>query len=251
MVIQGSFGYKIGRKTRLMSVQHDADLLWQICVREIYVLMKYYGSIEPLRKAFEDLKEAKTKSKPKPQIIEKCKPYTDLHLVNNNQINDKQSNDDWTNITKFCQHSFINILDSGYFLNNGIKEGLIFLLDFNTNSVTFSEKTTDKSEKVLETATIDEIMEFDDMPTKTLTEIVTDFKQRFTKYEEKLKAVNSEISKIQSIIEKAKDLGGEQNIIQKAKTLLDNMEWERKKIEMDYRYFYYRLDALSLIDHSK
>lgn len=245
MVIQGSFGYKIGRKIRLMNVDNDADLLWQICVREIYVLMKHYGSIEPLRKAFEDLKQAKTKSKPKPQIIEKCKPYTDLNILTS------QINDDWTNITKFCQHSFINILDSGYFLNNGGKTRLVLLLDFNTNSVTFSEKTTDKSEKVLETATIDEILEFDDMPTKTLTEIINDFKQRFTKYEEKLKTVNSEISKIQSIIEKAKELGGEQNIIQKAKTLLDNMEWEGKKIEMDYRYFYYRLDALSLIDHSK
>jgi hypothetical protein len=241
MVIQGSFGYKIGRKTRLMNVQHDADLLWQICVREIYVLMKHYGSIEQLRKAFEDLKEVKTKTKPKPQIIEKCKPYTDLNILN----------DEWNNITKFCQHSFINILESGYFLNNGEKTGLNLLLDFNTNSVIFSEKTTDKSEKVLETATIDEILEFDDMPSKTLTEIVTDFKKRFKKYEEKLEEVNSEISKIQSIIEKAKELGGEQNIIQKAKTLLDNMEWEIKKIEMDYRYFYHRLDDLNLLDHSK
>ena len=243
MVIQGSFGYKIGRKTRLMNVQHDADLLWQICVREIYVLMKHYKTIEPLRKAFEELKEAK--SKPKPQIIEKCKPFTDLHILNT-----IQSNVDWSNLTKFCQHSFINVLDSGYFLNNGIKEGLIFLLDFNTNSVTFSETVKDKKEKVLETATIDEILEFDDMPTKTLTEIVTDFKQRFTKYEEKIKEVNSEITSLQSIIEKTKELGGEQNIIQKAKTLLDNMEWERKKIEMEYRYFYHRLDALNLIDHS-
>jgi hypothetical protein len=240
MVIQGSFGYKIGRKTRLMNVQHDADLLWQICVREIYVLMKHYGSIEQLRKAFEDLKEVKTKMKPKPQIIEKCKPFTDLNILN----------DEWNNITKFCQHSFINILESGYFLNNGEKTGLNLLLDFNTNSVTFSGKTKDKIEKVLETATIDEILEFDDMPSKTLTEIVTDFKQRFKKYEEKIKEVKSEINKIQSIIEKTKELGGEQNIIQKAKTLLDNMEWEIKKIEMDYRYFYHRLDDLNLIDHS-
>jgi FtsZ-binding cell division protein ZapB len=141
-------------------------------------------------------------------------------------------------------------LESGYFLNNGEKTGLNLLLDFNTNSVTFSETVKDKKEKVLETATIDEILEFDDMPTKTLTEIVTDFKQRFTKYEEKIKEVNSEITSLQSIIEKTKELGGEQNIIQKAKTLLDNMEWERKKIEMDYRYFYHRLDALNLIDHS-
>ena len=34
MGTQGSFGYKIGRKVRLMHVQFDADLLWQVLVRE-------------------------------------------------------------------------------------------------------------------------------------------------------------------------------------------------------------------------
>lgn len=244
MVIQGSLGYKIGRKTRLIHVHQDADLLWQIGVREIYVLMKHHGSIENLKQEFENLKEAKLK--PKPEAIEKCRPYTDLNLLSKTQLID-----DWFDLTKFCQHSFINILDSGYFLNNGIKKGMILLLDFNINSVKFSDKTSDKTEKVLASATIDEIMSYDDMPTKTLTEILTDTKERFNKYDEKFQAVNSEIKNIQSIIQKAKELGGEQNIIQKAKTLLDNMEWEHKKLTMEYRYFYHRLDALNLIDHSK
>lgn len=242
MVIQGSLGYKIGRKTRSIHVDQHADLLWQISVREIYVLMKHHGSIESLKQAFENLKEAKYK--PKPETLEKCLVYTDLNVAN-------QSNNDWSSLTKFCQHSFINILDSGYFLNNGEKSGLVLLLDFNTNSVRFCQINKDKSEKVLETATIDEIMSYDDMPTKTLTEILTDTKERFNKYHEKFQAVNSEIQRIQSIIEKAKELGGEQNIIQKAKSLLDNMEWEHKKLTMEYRYFYHRLDALNLIDHSK
>ena len=73
MGTQGSFGYKIGRKIRLMHVQFDADLLWRICVREIYVLMKYYGSIESLRIAFVNLLEAK--NKPKSEAIEKCKVF--------------------------------------------------------------------------------------------------------------------------------------------------------------------------------
>jgi hypothetical protein len=59
MGAQGSFGYKIGRKVRLMQVQRDADLLWQILVREIYVLIKHYGTIEALRQAFEELVAAK------------------------------------------------------------------------------------------------------------------------------------------------------------------------------------------------
>jgi len=125
MGTKGSFGYKIGRKVRLMHIQFDADLLWKICVREIYILMKHYGSIEALQKAFECLNEAK--NKPKPDAIEKCRPYTDLTVS-------YQNTNDWYCLTRNCQHSFINILDSGYFLNNGEKLGFVFLLDFNTKS---------------------------------------------------------------------------------------------------------------------
>ena len=62
MAIQGSFGYKIGRKVRLMHVEYNADLLWQILVREIYVLKKHYGSIELIQQAFEKLEDAKKKT---------------------------------------------------------------------------------------------------------------------------------------------------------------------------------------------
>jgi len=141
-------------------------------------------------------------------------------------------------------------LDSGYFLNNGQKSGLIFLLDFNTNSVRFYGVNWEKKEEEYEKATIDEIMEFDDMPTKSYTEIVTETKERAVKYDEKFKLIDEEIEKIKNIINKARELGGEQNIIKKAKELLDDIEWQRKKIEMEYRYFYHRLDALNLIDHN-
>ena len=56
---QGVFGYIIGKKRRLMHVQCDADLLWQILVREIYVLMKHYGSNQLLQEAFEKIKSTK------------------------------------------------------------------------------------------------------------------------------------------------------------------------------------------------
>ena len=39
-------------------------------------------------------------------------------------------------------------------------------------------------------------------------------------------------------------------IIQKAKKLLDDLEWEEKKLDMEYRVFYNRLDALNLIDYT-
>jgi hypothetical protein len=240
MGTQGSFGYKIGRKVRLMHVQYDADMLWQTCVREIFVLMKHYGSIDLLREAFEGLKEAK--NKPKAEAIEKCKPYTDLKVSYKNT-------EDWYCLTRNCQHSFINILDSGYFLNDGQKLGYIFLLDFNTNSVRFYGVNYDKSEDEYEKATIDEIMEFDDMPTKSYTEIITETRERAEKHCEKLAKVDEEIERLKNLTKKAKEIGATQDMLQQASQLLRDMEIERRSLELDYRYFYHRLDALNLINH--
>lgn len=241
MGTQGSFGYKIGRKIRLMYVQFDADLLWQILVREIYVLMKHYGSIESLREEFENLLEAK--NKPNPEAIEKCKVFTDLQVSN-------KSTRDWYCLLRHCQHSFINILESGYFLNDGKKSGLIFILDFNTNSVRFYGVDWDKKETEYEKATINEIMEFEEMPTKTYTEIVSEMNSRFENYDKQVKEVNLKIENINNIIKKTRELGGEQNIIDKAKKLLDDTDFEKTQLEMKYRFFYHRLDALNLIDHT-
>ena len=240
MGTQGSFGYKIGRKVRLMHVQYDADMLWQTCVREIFILMKHFGSVDLLREEFEKLAEAK--NKPKPEAIEKCKSYTDLTVSYHNT-------GDWYCLTRNCQHSFINILDSGYFLNNGKKIGFIFLLDFNTNTVRYYSKGYDDTEEEYEKATIDEIMEFDDMPTKSYTEIVTETRERSEKYSEKLKRVDEEIENIKNLTKKAKEIGATLDMIQKTRELLLDMEIERKKLECDYRYFYHRLDALNLINH--
>jgi len=242
MGTRGSFGYKIGRKVRLMSVDYDGDLLWQILVREIYVLMKHYGSIETLRYRFEQLINAK--NKPPQDAIKKCEMFTSVNLTN-------KCKQDWYCLTRYCQHSFINILESGYFFNNGSDDGLIFLLDFNTNMVRFYTKNLDKKETEYDKATIEEIMEFADMPTKTYTEIITETIERFKIYNEKLEKINTEIEAIHNIIKKARELGGDQNILSKAKELLNDMEWERKKLELDYRFFYHRLNALNLIDHDK
>lgn len=242
MGTQGSFGYKIGRKIRLMHVQYDADLLWQILVREIYVLMKHYGSIELLQEAFTNLLEAK--NKPKAGAIEKCKIFTDLEVSERNTS-------DWYCLTRNCQHSFINILESGYFLNNGQKSGLVLILDFNTNSVEFYGVDYEKKHTEYEKATIDEIMEFEDMPSKSYTEIVTEMRERFNKYDNNLNKIDLEIIQINNIIKKARELGGDENVIYKAKKILDDMEWEKRKLNMNYRFFYHRLNALNLIDHEE
>jgi hypothetical protein len=236
----GSFGYKIGRKVRLMCVQSDANLLWQILVREIYVLMKHYGSIEPFKKAFEQLVEAK--NKPKKKAIEKCKIFTDLSVLNNTL--------DWEHLTRYCQHSFINILESGYVLNNGrLDDIFVFILDLNANVVEFYGTISGKKIEY-ERATIEEIIEFEEMPKKSFIEIIVEMQERFKKYTEKMEKVDDEVEKIENIIKKTIELGGDQNVLFKAKQLLDNVKWEKKKLELEYRYFYYRLDALNLIDHN-
>lgn len=243
MGTKGSFGYKIGRKIRLMNVETDADLLWQILVREIYVLMKHYGTIETLRLAFECLTE--TKKKPTLEAIEKCKIFTDLEVSYKNT-------GDWYCLTRHCQHSFINILESGYFLNNGHQNAeLVFILDFNTSSVRFYGVDYEKKTTDYEKATIEEIMEFEDMPTKTYTKIVSEMKIRFENYYKEVKEVDLEIEKINNIIKRAKELGGDENIISKAKKLFQDMEWEKTKLNMKYRFFYNRLLALDLIEYEK
>ena len=240
MKTQGSFGYKIGRKVRLMHVKTHADLLWQISVREIYILMKHFGTIELLREAFENLKEAK--GKPKPEAIEKCKMFTSLKVSD-------QNIEDWNCLLYYCQNSFINMLDSGYILNNGKDEGLSFIIDFNTNSVRLYTRESEKKIKEYQTATIEEIIEFDDMPTKSYTEKITDTRNRFINYSINLEKVNEEIKKIEEILYKSKQIN-DHNIMSKAQRLWDDMDYERKKLELEYRYFYHRLDALNLIDYS-
>lgn len=248
MGTQGSFGFKIGKKLRLMHVQYDANILWQTCVREIYVLLKHYGSIESLREAFSNLKDAK--GKPKKDVIEKCKIYTDLTVSN-------QTTDDWYCLLRHCQHSFINILDSGYFLNDGNREGLVFVLDFNTNSVYLNAHNwspiTKKYDMIvaLENATIDELMQFEDMPTKSMEEILAEMRNKYNEYTLNLNKITEEKNRIQIIINKAKELGSDHNILERSKKLMDDMEWEERKLEKKYRIFYNRMDALNLIDHSK
>lgn len=237
---KGSFGYKIGRKIRLMNVEYEANLLWQICVREIYVLMKHYKTIDKLKEVFEQLNEAK--NKPKLSTIEKCKPFMDLKIIGEKNI-------EWTSLTKYCQHSFINILESGYILNNGEDLGLVFLLDFNTNSVSFYSKNINKNIIEYEKAIIEEIMTFEDMPMKTYTEIVKETRERFEKYEDRIIKVNKEMENLNNIIKTSNELCSDDNIRLKARKLIDDLNWTRRKIIMEYRFFYNRLNSLNLIDH--
>jgi hypothetical protein len=239
MDIKGTFGYIIGKKKRMMYVTFDADILWQILVREIYVLMKHYGTKEILQVAFENIKT--TKNKPKLPDIEKCKIFTDLELLN-------KQNEDWYDILHFCQGSYINILESSYIVKESEERGLVFMLDFNKGIARYYRKTLDGKTKELESATLEEIMRFDDMPTKSYTEIVLEMRERFSDYYKRLTKIEEEIKKLIHLKSEARNQGAV-NIELKVDSLLCDMNNEKTKLNVGQRVFYNRLKSLDLIDN--
>ena len=242
MIKQGSFGYKIGRKTKLMRVDEDADLLWQICVREIYVLMKHYKTKEDLQKAFETIVVAK--NKPNFGQTQQCKCFTDFE---NNDDDDWN----WSALLRYCQSSFINILESGHILNEkNHVYGHIFLLDFNKGEVSFFYKDCDGKDKEIDSAKIEEIMDFEDMPSKSYIEIVAEMRDRFAVFYENITKVRTEIEKLNKLLAESKRQGAA-NIEEKVDKLLYEMKIEERKLNAGRRVFYNRLKMLDLIEEEK
>ena len=237
MVTKGAFGYIIGKKKRLMNVNDDADLLWQILVREIYVLMNHYKTKEELQKAFENI--IVVKNKPKCSQIEKCKCFTDFER---NELGE------WDCLLRYCQSSFINIVEAGYILNekNDVN-GHIFILDFNKGEANYFFKDWEGKIKQLNNAKLEEIMSFDDMPTKSYTEIVSVMRDRFAIYYENITNVRCELEKLNKLLAESKRQGAA-NIEEKIDKLIYEMKVEERKIHMGRRVFYYRLKVLDLIE---
>ena len=238
MVTKGAFGYIIGKKKRIMPVNDDADLLWQILVREIYVLMKHYKTKEDLQKAFEAIVVAK--NNPNFGQIQQCKCFTDFD----------NSDDDWkwTSLLRYCQSSFINVLECGYILNEKHDiYGHVFLLDFNKGIVSFFYKDCDGKDKEIDSAKIEEIMDFEDMPSKSYTEIVAEMRERFSIFYANITNVQNEIEKLNKLLAESKRQGAV-NIEEKVDKLLYEMKIEERKLNTGRRVFYNRLKVLDLIE---
>jgi hypothetical protein len=232
MVSKGTFGYIIGRKKRFTKVNEDADLLWQILVREIYVIMNHYNSDkEAVKEAFEKIKIVK-ESTPLSKC-EKYKKFTNFESLSN----------DWQTILHFCQSSFINLLEAGHILSEKEDEptGYHFEFDFNKWEARFYWK-----KDLLENAALEEIMTFEEMPTKTYNEIIKDSNERFDIYFDKVLKVEVELEKLNKLKSDAKSQGAA-NIEEKVDKLLDDMKWELKELHMSRREFYHRLKMLDLI----
>jgi hypothetical protein len=242
MITKGAFGYVIGKKKRLMCVNDDADLLWQILIREIYVLVKHYKTVDELQKAFEKIVVAK--NKPNFGQIQQSKCFTDF---------DNSDDDDWnwSTLLRYCQSSFINILEAGYILNekNDVY-GHIFLLDFNKGEVLYYLKDMDGKNKEIDSAKIEEIMMFDEMPVKNYDEIVSEMRERFAIFYDNITKVGTEIEKLHKLLSESKRQGAA-NIEEKVDKLLYEMKTEERKLNTGRRVFYNRLKALDLIDEKE
>lgn len=240
MVTPGTFGYIIGKKKRMIHLTDDADLLWQILVREIYVLMKYYKSKELLKDAFEKIKVAKYTKNPTNTQLEQCKLFTNF--------SEEKKDYSWNKILYFCQSSYINLLEAGYLINEEQESGLTFMIDFNKGEVRYYYKNNNNNNiKILQSATIEEIMDFEEMPQKTYTEIVSEMKDNFNTYYTAFKKIQNEKEKILDLIKDAKAQNAI-NITDKLQTLLEEQMLEERTLHLSRRMFYYRLKALELIE---
>lgn len=239
MGTQGVFGYIIGRKKRIMHVQYDADLLWQILVREVYILMKHYGSKEALQEAFEKIKV--TKNNPKSDDIKKCNLFADFGIEN------EEWTKEWNSLLRYCQMSFINILEAGYIINQKKEHGFIFILDFNKGAVSFYSNNYDDSITNHATVTIEEIMDFDDMPQMTYRDIVSGMNERFQIWYSEYSHLTEELHKLNTLKQETKKQGAV-NIEDKVDKLIDNIYFQRSELNRNRRVLYYRLKALDLIE---
>jgi hypothetical protein len=211
-------------------------------IREIYVLVKHYKTVDELQKAFEKIVVAK--NKPNFGQIQQSKCFTDF---------DNSDDDDWnwSTLLRYCQSSFINILEAGYILNekNDVY-GHIFLLDFNKGEVLYYLKDMDGKNKEIDSAKIEEIMAFDEMPTKNYDEIVSEMRERFAIFYENITKVGTEIEKLHKLLAESKRQGAA-NIEEKVDKLLYEMKTEERKLNAGRRVFYNRLKALDLIENEK
>jgi len=197
--------------------------------------MKHYETKENLQKEFEKIKTIK--NKPKLSDIEKFKLYTNFDLPTDN----------WTSLLYYCQSSYINILDSGYILNETDEIGEVFMIDFNKGTVKYYKKHLDGKIKLIDTATLQEIMLFEDMPQKSYIEIVSEMKEKFIEYYKNYIKIEEEICKLQKLKEDTIRQGAV-NIELKVNNLLDDMLNEKKILNFKRRVFYNRLKILDLIE---
>jgi hypothetical protein len=232
MNTRGVFGYIIRNKKYLVYVHYDADTLFDILIRELYILIKKYGSIEVLQIEFEKIKIVEDDRYPTPEDIEKCKYFTDLDVGYGHT-------NDWYCLLRGCQKSFINTLEAGYIQNYKEYDGFVVILDFDKKVLVSCGNFEYKS------ITIEEIMRMEDMPTQTYDEIITELKERHEAYTCRLVEIYDEI--FNNIKDLILNINDDENLLKKIKNLLSDAQFKKSILKKEKRDFYERLKALNMI----
>ena len=123
------------------------------------------------------------------------------------------------------------------------------MLDFNKGEVNYYYQDIEGKQNKIDSATIEEILLFDDMPTKSYTEIVSEMNNRFIIYFDSITKVQCELEKLNKLLIESKRQGAA-NIEDKVDKLIYDMKMEQRKIHTGRRVFYNRLKVLDLIEES-
>ena len=182
MGTQGVFGYILGKKKRYMHIQFDANIAYNVLIRELYILIKHFGDVDKLKEEFDKIKNGS--GIPTKQNIDKTKYYSNFNVS-------MQSTYDWYCLLKYCQMSFINIIDCGFMLNCRDEYGYIFTLNFNTNRITFKNNN-----RIIYDHDIYDIFKMDNMPQITYDEIIHDVRLEYNIIKEKIDEKKDIINKI-------------------------------------------------------
>lgn len=109
MGTRGLYGFILNGIYYLMYVHYDGDMLMSVMKREAYVILKYYGSIENVKKEFGEIKWRTCGLNPTKKEIELLEPWTNLEVEN-------RTTKSWYCLLHYCQKSLIHTLESGYIL---------------------------------------------------------------------------------------------------------------------------------------
>jgi len=123
MGTHGLYGYILNGIYYLMYVHCDGDMLGSVIKREAYVILKHFGSIENVKKNFEEIKWRTSGLNPTKKEIELLKYWTNLEV-------DNRTTKSWYCLLHHCQKSLIYTLESGYILLHNNKHPTINRPDY-------------------------------------------------------------------------------------------------------------------------
>jgi len=105
----GLYGFILNGFYYLMYVHYDGDMSMSVMKREVYTILKHYGSIENVKKEFREIKWRTCGLNPTKKEIELLEPWTDLQIEN-------KTTKSWYCLLHHCQKSLIYTLEAGYIL---------------------------------------------------------------------------------------------------------------------------------------